>query len=82
MHRETLDIMVYFFPICMYNINNIIHSSNSSVTSFRYLDPIPVCVNMWKGASHTYLHQAILEHQQGVGELNSDAVCLETALAS
>lgn len=59
----------------MYNSNSIIHSINSSMNSFGYPDPIPVCVSM---SSHTYLHQVILEHQQGAGELSSDAICPET----
>lgn len=63
----------------LHNNNNILQRSSSiqqynSITPFRFLDPIPMCVcggGMW-GVAFPHTHcQAIFEHQQGVGELTS-----------
>lgn len=62
-----------FLPTYVYNTTNIIHSYNSSITPFRFLDPISMYVG--GGSSYTYLYQAILDHQQ----VNFDAICPETA---
>lgn len=46
--------MVCSFPTCIYNNNNMIHSSNSSKTLFRFPDMVPKYVSMWEGACHIY----------------------------
>lgn len=65
----------------IYNDNNsITYSSISSITAFGFLDPIPMCVSVW---GRVFPHITPSESLTPAGcqrtQLNSDAVCVETA---
>lgn len=52
--RPKPNAMVSYFPTYVYNNNHITHSSNSSITPFRFPDLILMCVSTWEGSSHRY----------------------------